>query len=285
MKGVIAAAGRGSRLFPLTKTVSKHLLPIYNKPLIYYPISTLINAGITDICIVTNPNETSLYKQLLGNGSKYGCNFEFCEQKKPKGIPDVLNYAKNVFGKAPVTLILGDNIFSSSDLLSNFKNNKGEKGAKIFAIQVEDPSRFGVIQFKDNMKILNIIEKPKFPKSDFAVIGLYVFDTKVYEYLSLIKPSYRNELEIIDILNIYLSKETLSLNTIKNGSVWFDAGTPGSLLKASVYVELYERQSGVMIGCIEEAAYRKKLISKNQMVNLTKTMNTSDYKLYLEKLL
>tara|TARA_Y100001970_G_C14021448_1_gene743750 strand:- start:8 stop:865 length:858 start_codon:yes stop_codon:yes gene_type:complete len=285
MKGVIAAAGRGSRLFPITKTVSKHLLPIYNKPLIYYPITTLINAGITDICIVTNPNEKNLYKKLLGNGSSYGCNFEFCEQKKPKGIPDVLNYAKNVFGKVPITLILGDNIFASSDLLSNSKNTKYENGAKIFATQVEDPSRFGVIQFKDNMEILNIIEKPKFPKSDFAVIGLYVFDAKVYEYLSLIKPSYRNELEIIDILNIYLLRKTLSLKTIKNGSVWFDAGTPESLLKASIYVELFERQSGAMIGCIEEAAFQKKLISKNQMVNLIKTMNTSDYKLYLEKLL
>ena len=169
--------------------------------------------------------------------------------------------------------------------MCNTKNTKNKSGAQIFATQVEDPSRFGVVQFKDDMEILNIIEKPKFPKSDFAVIGLYVFDARVYEYLSLIKPSDRNELEIIDILNIYLLRDTLSLNIIKNGSVWFDAGTPESLLKASVYVELFERQSGAMIGCIEEAAFEKKFISKTKMMNLIKSMKNSDYKNYLEKLL
>ena len=285
MKGVIAAAGKGSRLFPLTKSVSKHLLPVYNKPLIYYPITTLISAGIKDICIVTNPNEIFLYKKLLGNGSDYGCNFEFCEQMESKGIPDVLNYSKEVFGKVPITLILGDNIFASVDLLSNSFNTNEEKGAKIFATQVDDPCRFGVVQFENNMNILDITEKPRNPKSNFAVIGLYVFDEIVYEYLPVIKPSIRNELEITDILNMYLLNDALSLDIIKKGSIWFDAGTPDSLLRASVYIELFERQSGVMIGSVEEAALVNNLISKKQIINLIKSMKDSEYKRYLETLL
>ena len=285
MKGVIAAAGKGSRLYPLTRSVSKHLLPIYNKPLIYYPITTLISAGINEICIVTNPNELNLYKKLLGNGNDFGCKFEFCEQIEPKGIPDVLNYSIDIYGKVPVTLILGDNIFASSDMLSYSILNNNQGGAKIFATKVDNPSRFGVVQFNKEKEIQNIIEKPKNPKSDFAVIGLYIFDEKVYEYLSFITPSIREELEIIDIINIYLKKNDLSLNIIEKDSIWFDAGTPDSLLRASIYVELFERQSGEMLGCIEEAAYKRNLISKEKINNLIKSMELSEYRIYLEKLL
>lgn len=285
MKGVIAAAGQGSRLYPLTACVSKHLLPVYNKPLIYYPLSTLINAGIKDICIVVNPDEMTLYKKLLGNGTDFGCNFEYCEQKAPKGIPDVLNYSQKVFGNVPITLILGDNIFPSIDLLSNYTNSKTMSGAKVFSIQVEDPSRYGIVQFDNNMNISSINEKPQNPKSNFAIIGLYVFDEKVYEYQSRIKPSKRGELEIIDILDIYLSKEQLQLDIIKKGSLWFDAGTPDSLFKASKYIKLFENKTGKMIGCIEEAAYSKNLISKNKMIEYIDLMKNSKYQAYLRKLL
>lgn len=285
MKGVIAAAGQGSRLYPLTACVSKHLLPVYNKPLIYYPLSTLIYAGIKDICIVVNPDEMNLYKKLLGNGSDFGCNFEFCEQKAPKGIPDVLNYSQKVFGNVPITLILGDNIFPPKDFLSNHTNSKTMSGAKVFSIEVEDPSRYGIVQFDKNMKISNINEKPKNPKSNFAIIGLYVFDEKVYEYQSRIKPSKRGELEIIDILDIYLSKEQLQLDIIKKGSLWFDAGTPDALFKASTYIKLFENKTDKMIGCIEEAAYSKNLISKNKMMEYIDLMKNSKYRAYLRKLL
>ena len=278
MKGVIAAAGQGSRLYPLTACISKHLLPVYNKPLIYYPLSTLIYAGIKDICIVVNPSEMSLYKNLLGNGS----NFEFCEQKEPKGIPDVLNYSQKVFGKVPITLILGDNIFPSVDIHTQLNDDNGAKG---FAIQVDDPSRYGIIEFDKNMEILKIIEKPKNPKSNFAVIGLYVFDKTVYEYLSVLKPSKRKELEIIDVLKIYLENKRLSIDIIKRGSVWFDAGTPDSLLRAGRYIELYERQSGVMVGSLEEAAYENKFISKYKMKEVIDLMKDSRYKSYLNQLI
>lgn len=285
MKGVIAAAGQGSRLYPLTTCVSKHLLPVYNKPLIYYPLSTLISAGIKDICIVVNQNELHLYKKLLGNGSNFGCSFEFCEQKLPKGIPDVLNYSQKVFGNVPITLILGDNIFPSVDLLSKHTQSKIVSGANVFSIQVEDPSRYGIVQLDKKMNIINFIEKPKNPRSNLAIIGLYVFDENVYEFLSRIKPSKRGELEIIDILKIYLSNNKLLLDIIKKGSLWFDAGTPDSLFKASSHIKMLENQTGEMIGCIEEAAYFKNLISKNKMIEQINLMKNSKYKTYLKELL
>ena len=281
MKGIIAAAGKGSRLFPLTNSVSKHLLPVYNKPLIYYPITNLIASGITDICIITNPNELSLYKKLLGNGRNLGCKFEYCEQNEANGIPDVLNYSKQIFGPVPVTLILGDNIFAASEKILNTLNNKNVKGAKIFVKAVNDPSRYGILEFSENKKILSIKEKPKNPKSNFAIIGLYMFDELVYEYLNEISPSDRGELEITDILKKYYSKKSLTFDIMRRGSIWFDAGTPESLLKASLYVELFEKQSGIMIGSIEEAAFNQKLISYEHLKKIAGTMPNSNYKEYL----
>ena len=285
MKGVIAAAGKGSRLFPLTEGVSKHLLPVYNKPLIYYPITNLIAAGINEICIITNPDELKLYKKLLGTGSQLGCRFEFFEQKEALGIPDVLNYSSQVYGEEPVTLILGDNVFAASDSLINSMREKEVLGAKIFATTVEDPERFGVVNLDHTMKIKSLEEKPVKPQSNYAIIGVYIFDKIVFEYLKNIKPSKRGELEIIDILKMYLSDNELSLDILKRGSVWFDAGTPEALLRASSFVELFEKHSGVMIGCIEEAALVRGFLTKYEFSNVVKLMPSSNYKKYLKNLI
>ena len=281
MKGIIAAAGKGSRLFPLTHSVSKHLLPVYNKPLIYYPITNLIASGITDICIITNPHELTLYKKLLGNGKKFGCKFEYCEQKEAKGIPDILNYSIDIFGREPITLLLGDNIIAGSENVLKRLSQKKIEGAKIFARTVHDPSRYGIIELDQNKKILSIEEKPNNPKSNLAIIGLYMFDNLVYEYLQDITPSERGELEITDILKKYYSKNKLTVDLMRRGSVWFDAGTPESLLKASLYVELFEKQSGMMIGSIEEAALNKKIISCQELIKTVNHMPSSNYKDYL----
>ena len=284
MKGVIAAAGKGSRLFPLTESVSKHLLPVYNKPLIYYPITNLIASGINEICIITNPDELKLYKKLLGTGSQLGCKFEFFEQKEAIGIPDVLNYSLQVYGEKPVTLILGDNVFAASDTLINTMRKKEILGAKIFVTKVEDPSRFGVVNFDHQMKIKSLEEKPTKPKSNYAIIGLYIFDEMVFEYIKKIKPSARGELEIIDILKMYLNDKKLSLDIMKRGSIWFDAGTPESLLRAGLFIETFEKQSGIMIGCIEEAALVRGFLSENKFNNLVNLMPSSKYKQYLKNL-
>ena len=285
MKGVIAAGGKGSRLFPLTKSVSKHLLPVYNKPLIYYPITNLIAAGINEICIITNPNEITLYKNLLGTGSQLGCKFEFFEQENSVGIPDVLNYSMQVYGKRPVTLILGDNVFAASDTLIKSMREENILGAKVFATMVGDPKRFGVVGFDKKMKVKSLEEKPLAPKSNYAVIGLYIFDEMVFHYLKNIKPSIRGELEIIDILKLYLNDNKLSLEIMRRGTVWFDAGTPESLLRAALFIETFEKQSGVMMGCIEEAAVTRNFLTKQKLKELLKTMPTSSYKKYLEKLI
>ena len=285
MKGVIAAAGKGSRLFPLTQSVSKHLLPVYNKPIIYYPITNLIAFGINEICIITNPGESKLYKKLLGTGTQIGCKFEFLEQEKPYGIPDVLNYAKQVYGNSPLTLMLGDNIFAANENLINLMRNKKISGAKIFATLVDEPKRFGVVSFDKKMRIKELEEKPLNPKSNYAVIGLYIFDEKVFDYLKYLKPSKRGELEIIDLLQMYLNDEMLSLEIIRRGSIWFDAGTPDSLLRASLFVDTFEKQSGVMLGCIEEAALTLNFLTLKKLEKTLKTMPESSYKEYLKKLM
>ena len=285
MKGVIAAAGKGSRLYPLTNSVSKHLLPVYNKPLIYYPITNLIASGINEICIITNPDELKLYKKLLGTGKQIGCKFEFFEQKEPRGIPDVLNYSLEVYGKTPVTLVLGDNIFTASDSLSNAMKKRDIHGAKAFATTVDDPSRFGIVNFDSKMRIKSLEEKPRIPKSNFAIIGLYIFDEMVFEYIKRLTPSKRGVLEIIDILKYYLEDKNLSLEILKRGSVWFDAGTPESLLRAGLFIETFEKQSGVMIGCIEEVALIREFLTKNEFKSLVNLMPNSKYKQYLKKLI
>lgn len=285
MKGVIAAAGKGSRLFPMTNSVSKHLLPVYNKPLIYYPITNLIASGINEICIISNPDESKQYKKLLGTGAQLGCKFEYFEQEKANGIPDVLNYAVQVYGETPVTLILGDNLFAASDALIDSMRQREIVGAKIFATAVNDPSRFGIVELDNKKNIKSLDEKPLNPKSNYAIIGLYIFDELVFSYLKKLKPSKRNELEIIDILNMYLKDKNITLSILKRGSIWFDAGTPDSLLRANLFVEMFEKQSGLMIGCIEEAALVREFISKRQFIKVVNLMPDSNYKKYLKSLI
>ena len=281
MKGIIAAGGKGTRLYPLTLNISKHLLPIYNKPLIYYPLTNLIASGINEICIVSNSLNTKKYKDHFGSGEKFGCKFKYAVQEKSLGIPDVISKGYEVFGETPITLILGDNIITASDNLIDILRKKKIDGSQIFTTKVSDPSRFGVINFDKSMNILCLEEKPKFAKSNYAIIGLYIFDKNVYQYLKNIKISKRGEYEIIDIINQYKNNHSLKVNILKRGSVWFDTGTYDSMNRASNYIELTEKQSGVMIGCIEEAAFQSGFIDKENLFEITKSMPESGYKNYL----
>lgn len=281
MKGIIAAGGKGTRLYPLTLNISKHLLPVYNKPLIYYPLTNLIASGINEICIVSNSLNTKKYKDHFGSGEKFGCKFKYAVQEKSLGIPDVISKGYEVFGETPITLILGDNIITASDNLIDILRKKKIKGSQIFTTKVSDPSRFGIINYDKSMNILSLEEKPKFAKSNYAIIGLYIFDQNVYQYLKNIKISKRGEYEIIDIINQYKNNHSLKVNILKRGSVWFDAGTYDSMNRASNYIELSEKQSGVMIGCIEEAAFQSGFIDKDNLYELTKSMPESGYKNYL----
>ena len=281
MKGIIAAGGKGTRLYPLTLNISKHLLPVYNKPLIYYPLTNLIASGINEICIVSNSLNTKKYKDHFGSGEKFGCKFKYAVQEKSLGIPDVISKGYEVFGETPITLILGDNIITASDNLIDILRKKKINGSQIFTTKVSDPSRFGIINYDKSMNILSLEEKPKFAKSNYAIIGLYIFDQNVYQYLKNIKISKRGEYEIIDIINQYKNNHSLKVNILKRGSVWFDAGTYDSMNRASNYIELSEKQSGVMIGCIEEAAFQSGFINKENLFEITKSMPESGYKNYL----
>lgn len=281
MKGIIAAGGEGTRLFPLTKNISKHLLPVYNKPLIYYPLTNLIAAGINEICIVSNKSNIQKFKNQLGFGDNIGCSFKYIVQEESLGIPDVIIRALEVLGESPITLILGDNVITSSDVLINTLRKKNVNGAQIFTTKVQDPSRFGVVNFDKSMKIIDFEEKPNKPKSNYAIIGLYIFDKEVYKYINNISISERGEYEIIDIINQYKHKNTLNVNILKRGSMWFDAGTYDSLNRASNFIELSEKESGTMIGCIEEAAFRSGLIDKKTLFKLASSIPESGYKNYL----
>ena len=283
MKGIIAAGGTGSRLYPLTCTTSKHLQSVFDKPLIYYPLTTLIAFGINEICIVSNKNEIENFETLLGNGKKYGCKFHYAIQESAKGIPEVFSLSKPFLGEENVTLILGDNIISGGGDLSNSFHSKDINGATIFAIRVKDASRFGVVEFDFKNNILSLEEKPKSPKSDFAVTGIYKYDASVYEYSEELKPSKRGELEITDLNNIYLKYNKLKLEILKRGSVWFDAGTPQSLFEASTFIEVVEKQTGVKIGCIEEATFIRNNINLAQLGILIDQMPLCDYKIYLKQ--
>ena len=283
MKGIIAAGGTGSRLYPLTYTTSKHLQSVFDKPLIYYPLTTLIAFGINEICIVSNETEIDNFIKLLGNGKKFGCKFHYSVQESPKGIPEVFSLSRPYIGQEEVTLILGDNIISSGGDLSNSFHSNVVDGATIFAIKVKDASRFGVVEFDFQKNILSLEEKPKFPKSDYAVTGIYKYDATVFDYVQDLKPSKRGELEITDLNNIYLKNKKLKMEILKRGSVWFDAGTPQSLFEASTFIEVIEKQTGVKIGCIEEATFTRRNINLSQLGLLIDKMPLCDYKSYLKQ--
>ena len=286
MKGIILAGGLGSRLHPLTKVVSKQLLTIYDKPMIYYPLSTLMLAGIKDILIITTLKDNHLFKILLGDGSKLGINIEYAIQEKPSGLPEAFVIGKNFIGNSNVCMILGDNIFHSDTFINKYLIPSFEKNiSTIFGYYVNDPERYGVIELDNKNNILSIKEKPELPKSNYAITGLYVFDKDASEIAKKLLPSERGETEIADMLNYYLNNKTLRVDLLGRGVTWLDTGTHKSLHDASSYIQVLEERQGLKIACIEEIAYQKKYISKEQLINLAEPLKDNDYGKYLMQVL
>ncbi len=285
MKGIILAGGSGTRLYPLTKVVSKQLMPVYDKPMIYYPVSTLLSAGIQEILIITTPKDLPSFKELLGDGSSYGCRFEYAVQEQPNGLAEAFIIGEKFIGNDSVALILGDNIFYGSGLDSALQSNIDPKGGVIFAYHVQDPQRYGVVEFDKNNKAVSIEEKPEKPKSSFAVPGIYFYDNSVVEIAKNIKPSKRGELEITDVNKTYLNQGKLNVQILDKGTAWLDTGTFTSLMQASQFVEVIEERQGQKIGCIEEVAYAMGYISKSQLSNLAQPLLKSGYGKYLQQLI
>lgn len=283
MKGIILAGGSGTRLHPITLAVSKQLMPVYDKPMIYYPLSTLICAGIRDILIISTPQDLPLFKKLLGNGKKYGCDFRYEVQKQPNGLAEAFIIGKEFIGIDKVALILGDNIFYGSGLKELLQSNNNPDGGIIYAYHVKDPERYGVVEFDDNEKVISIEEKPENPKSNYAVPGIYFYDNSVVEIASNIKPSNRGELEITDVNNVYLQQGKLNVSILDKGTAWLDTGTFKSLMRASQFVEVIEERQGLKIGSIEEAAYEMGYISYQQLITLAEPLLKSGYGKHLLK--
>lgn len=279
MKAIILSGGSGSRLFPLTVCANKQLLPIYDKPMIYYPLSTIISLGIRDICLISSPEAIDQYKKLFLNHKKLGINMDFKVQKEPKGIAEAFLIAESFISKDPVCLILGDNIFNGKINLKKYKD-----GAMIFAYKVADPDRYGVVEFDQNGNVISIEEKPPTPKSEYAIPGLYIYDKNVVSYAKNLKPSNRGELEITDINNIYLENKKLKVSIMQKGLTWLDAGTPESFFETTCYVKTMQSRQGKKIGCIEEECLKRKYISKKELKEYVKILPNCEYKEYLESL-
>ena len=285
-KGIILAGGYGTRLGPLTKGVNKQLLPLYDKPLIYYPLSVLMLAGISNILIITNKDEKSNFIKLLGDGSQLGIKITFLEQSRPKGLPDAFIIGKNFIGKDDVVLILGDNFFYGQGFTNRLKNAlKKNKGATIFTYIVNNPSDYGILENDKRNKIKKIVEKPSRPKSNLAITGLYFFNHKVVNFAKKLKPSKRNELEIVDLLNIYLKNKSLKAEFMGRGSAWLDTGNVTNLFNASQYIAAIEERQGLKIACIEEISYQNKWISKKQILKRINFYGKCDYSDYLKKII
>jgi glucose-1-phosphate thymidylyltransferase len=284
MKGIVLAGGSGTRLHPLTLAVSKQLMPVYDKPMIYYPISVLILAGIREILIISTPQDLPLFKRLLGDGKKYGCNFQYAVQEHPNGLAEALIIGESFIGKDNVALILGDNIFYGAGLSKVLKANTNLTGGIVYAYHVKDPERYGVVEFDDDYNAISIEEKPTNPKSNYAVPGIYFYDNEVVTIAKNIKPSKRGELEITDINNVYLKKNTLAVKVLDSGTAWLDTGTFGSLMQAGQFVQAIEERQGLKIGSIEEAAYRSGFITKEQVYKLAAPLLKSGYGENLMKL-
>ena len=277
MKGIILAGGSGTRLHPLTLAVSKQLMPIYDKPMIYYPLSTLMWSGISEILIISTPHDLPLFRQLLGDGSKLGCKFEYAVQENPNGLAEAFIIGKNFIGNDKVALILGDNIFYGTGLSDLLQANNNPDGGIIYAYHVNDPERYGVVDFDANGKVLSIEEKPQAPKSNFAVPGIYFYDNDVVEIAANIKPSHRGEIEITDVNKEYLKMGKLKVSILDRGTAWFDTGTFNSLMQASQFVQVIEERQGLKIGSIEEAAFRMGYISANQLEQIAQPLLKSGY--------
>lgn len=285
MKGIILAGGSGTRLYPITKAVSKQILPLYDKPMIYYPLSVLMLSGIREILIISTPRDISCFKELFGDGSWLGLHFEYSVQDKPRGLADAFIVGKDFIKDDDVALVLGDNIFYGQSFTQTLKNAaekiKNQKGAVIFGYYVKDPTAYGVVEFDKDGNVLGIEEKPKEPKSNYAVPGLYFYDNSVVEIASSIKPSGRGEIEITSVNNEYLSRKNLKVELLGRGMAWLDTGTYDGLLEASNFIATIEKRQGMYVSCIEEISYRNGWISKEELLNLAKGYKT-DYGRYLE---
>jgi len=281
MKGIILAGGSGTRLHPLSLAVSKQLMPVYDKPMIYYPLSTLMQAGIREILIISTPHDMPLFKKLLGDGSQLGCNFEYTVQEEPNGLAQAFILGADFIGQDSVALVLGDNIFYGTEMEPLLKQSRDPQGGVVFAYQVRDPKRYGVVEFDKEHKAISIQEKPEFPKSRYAVPGLYFYDQQVIEIARSLEPSKRGEYEITDVNREYLRREQLRVGILDRGTAWLDTGTFPSLMQAGQFVHVIEERQGLKIGCIEEMAYRQGFIDAEQLARIAQPLRKSGYGEYL----
>lgn len=284
MKGIILAGGSGTRLYPITQAISKQIMPVYDKPMIYYPLSVLMMSSIREVLIISTPDDLPIFRKLLGNGKQLGCNFYYIEQPEPKGLAQAFTLGANFIGDNNVALILGDNIFYGNELHQQLQESKDPIGAKIFAYQVSDPERYGVVSFDSEYNVISIEEKPHKPKSNYVVPGLYFYDNDVVKIAKELKPSKRGEYEITDVNLAYLKNKKLKVTVLGRGTAWLDTGTFDSLIQASQFIQVIERRQGLKIGCIEEIAFRMGFISREHLLKLSEPLKKSGYGEYLLKI-